>query len=102
MRYEREEWGSNKNTRRQHVAKDYRIVMMIGDNLGDFVDDEENSSSPDIRMAAADRHYDMWGKYWFMLANPTYGDWESALIDFKYEIPKSEQLQIKSQALDVK
>ena len=45
MRYEREEWGSNKNTRRQHVAKDYRIVMMIGDNLGDFVDDDENSSS---------------------------------------------------------
>ena len=102
MRYEREEWGSNKNTRRQHVAKDYRIVMMIGDNLGDFVDDEENSSSPDIRMAAAKRYYDMWGKYWFMLANPTYGDWENALIDFKYEIPKSEQLQIKSQALDVK
>ena len=102
MRYEREDWGSNKNTRRQHVAKDYRIVMMIGDNLGDFVDDEENSSSPDIRLAAAERHHDMWGKYWFMLANPTYGDWESALIDFKYEIPKSEQLQIKAQALDVK
>ena len=102
MRYEKEEWGSNKDTRRLHVAKDYRIVMMIGDNLGDFIDDEENSSSTDIRMAAAERHYDMWGKYWFMLANPTYGDWESALIDFKYEIPKSEQLQIKSQALDVK
>jgi len=102
MRYEKETWRSNKNTRREHIAKNYRIVMMIGDNLGDFVDDEENSSAPDIRMAAAQRYNDMWGKYWFMLANPTYGDWESALFNFKYETPKSEQLQIKSQALDVK
>ena len=39
--------------------------------------------------------------HWFMLAedffksNPTYGDWENTIIDFKYEIPRSEQLKIK-------
>ena len=32
----------NKTSRRQLIAEDYRIVMMFGDNLGDFIDIGEN------------------------------------------------------------
>ncbi|MBP0651754.1 hypothetical protein J8J40_32305, partial [Mycobacterium tuberculosis] len=32
------EWGSKKSTRIQHVAKDYRVMLLMGDNLGDFSD----------------------------------------------------------------
>ena len=39
-------WGSNKTSRRELIAKDYRIVMMFGDNFGDFVDINENLLSP--------------------------------------------------------
>lgn len=35
---EQEGWGSAKSTRRAFIAKDYRILLLIGDNLGDFTD----------------------------------------------------------------
>ena len=102
MKNEKPNWGSNKNSRRSLVAENYRIVMMIGDNLGDFVDGSDNKASAEVRLKAAKKYSEMWGKYWFMLANPTYGDWENTIIDFKYEIPRSEQLKIKLETLDSK
>ena len=100
MKNEKPNWGSNKNSRRSLVAQNYRIVMMIGDNLGDFVDGSDNKATAEIRMNAAKKYSHMWGTHWFMLANPTYGDWENTIIDFKYEIPRSEQLKIKLNTLD--
>ena len=100
MKNEKPNWGSNKNSRRSLVAQNYRIVMMIGDNLGDFVDGSDNKATAEIRLNAAKKYSHMWGTRWFMLANPTYGDWENTIIDFKYEIPRSEQLKIKLNTLD--
>jgi len=100
MKNEKPNWGSNKNSRRSLVAQNYRIVMMIGDNLGDFVDGSDNKATAEIRLNAAKKYSHMWGTHWFMLANPTYGDWENTIIDFKYEIPRSEQLKIKLNTLD--
>ena len=34
---ERENWGKEKQTRREHFAKDYRIIMLFGDDLSDFI-----------------------------------------------------------------
>ncbi len=95
-------WGSNKNSRRSLIAEDYRIVMMFGDNLGDFIDGSDNKNSSEHRMEVTKKHQDMWGQYWFMLPNPNYGDWESSIINFKYNISKEKQLQIKIDALDTK
>src|SRR5262249_20941693 len=33
------DWGSAKGTRRAYVAKSYRILINVGDNFGDFVDE---------------------------------------------------------------
>jgi acid phosphatase len=30
-------WPEDKRSRREHITKDYRIVLMVGDDLGDFV-----------------------------------------------------------------
>ena len=86
MKNEKPNWGSNKNSRRSLVAQNYRIVMMIGDNLGDFVDGSDNKATAEIRLNAAKKYSHMWGTHWFMLANPTYGDWENTIIDFKYQV----------------
>ena len=32
------DWGRKKSARRRNVAKDYRILALIGDNPGDFTD----------------------------------------------------------------
>jgi acid phosphatase len=75
---ERPEWESEKLTRRQEVARDYRIVLNVGDDLADFL--------PGVRrqdVAGRDRarcaHEGYWGRRWFMVPNPMYGSWLVAL-----------------------
>jgi acid phosphatase len=78
-RGERPEWqASPKGARRVFVASMYRILLMIGDDLGDFVVD--SSGTPEERAARAAPQQDWWGRRWIMLPNPMYGSWERAVI----------------------
>ena len=95
-------WGSNKTSRRELIAKDYRIVMMFGDNFGDFVDHNENLLSPKERVETIKKYSKYWGTSWYMLANPMYGAWEGAIIDFDYSPPRKELVEKKFDALDPK
>ena len=95
-------WGSNKTSRRELIAKDYRIVMMFGDNFGDFVDNNENLLSPKDRVEAIKKYSKYWGTSWYMFSNPMYGAWEGSVIDFNYRQPRDELLQKKLDALDSK
>ena len=64
-------WSSDKTSRRQCVRTTHDIVMLFGDQLGDFTEEGESTSG---RQAARTFRVH-WGKTWFMLPNPTYGDW---------------------------
>jgi len=87
---EKPEWApSDKKPRRQFIAQNYRIVMLFGDNLGDFV--SKYKTSPEDRDAVYDKYADYWGERWFMLPNTLYGSWESALFEHDYK--KSEKMQ---------
>ena len=66
-----------KGTRRAWVAQRYRVLQLLGDNLGDFLDGVD--ATPAARVAMTDRYQDWWGERWFMLPNPSYGSWEDAL-----------------------
>ena len=68
------EWSSDKTSRRACVARDYDIVMLFGDQLGDFTAEPDESSNESGRSAARE-HGELWGKSWWMLPNPTYGGW---------------------------
>ncbi len=78
LKNERPEWGSAKGTRRAAVAERYRIIMLVGDNLGDFTDSSDGSM--DQRGAVVEHHGDWWGTRWVMLPNPMYGDWVKAAV----------------------
>jgi len=68
-------WSTaNKTSRRDCVGHDFDIVMMLGDQLGDFVGDSGGSTLA-FRDALQSQHQDKWGKTWFMIPNPTYGTW---------------------------
>jgi acid phosphatase len=67
-----------KSERRRWVAQRHRIVLMLGDNLGDFLDGI--AASPDVRRTRIEPYADWWGQRWFMLPNPSYGSWESAVL----------------------
>ncbi len=64
-------WSSDKTSRRACVSLDYDIVMLFGDQLGDFTETDAPSSGRDT----AAEYAEYWGKTWFMLPNPTYGGW---------------------------
>ncbi len=77
---ERPGWGSQKNTRRREIASRYRVIQVFGDNLSDFMD-LPDSASPATRLQRALDAEAMWGTRWFLIPNPIYGDWETALMD---------------------
>ena len=84
------DWGSDKGSRRRLVSEQYRVLMLIGDNLGDFVDADDNTLSPDQRKGIVQNYKKYWGTKWFMLQNTTYGDWEGALYNFDYSLSPDE------------
>ncbi|MDA1098494.1 MAG: 5'-nucleotidase, lipoprotein e(P4) family [Proteobacteria bacterium] len=94
LKKERPEWESSKKSpRRAHVGKDYRVLLLIGDNFGDFVDGYRNTQAG--RAALMEKHADKWGKQWIVVANPTYGSWEAAAYGFNYKLSDDEKRALK-------
>ena len=69
---------SDKEPRRQEVAKKYNIVLLLGDNLNDF-DDLFFEKPAAERNANVDKSQSFFGSKYIVLPNATYGDWENAL-----------------------
>lgn len=84
---ERPDWGIDKDSRRRFIAESYRVLMLFGDDLGDFI--SEYRVSPQARVNEALKQNN-WGSKWFMLPNPMYGSWESSLIDFNSKLTADE------------
>ena len=97
-RGERQEWASDKGTRRSHVAQAYRVLLLIGDDLGDFLSNIRVSVSQRRSLAAG--HGEKWGSRWIMLPNPMYGSWESALYDHDFSLPRRTRLDRRIRMLD--
>jgi acid phosphatase len=69
FREERPEWAaSDKTPRRQAVAQNYRVIMLVGDAIGDFFE----SGGFD---APGDAWQSHWGTRWWVLPNAQYGGW---------------------------
>ncbi len=72
----------SKESRRQIVMKNYNVVMLLGDNLDDFMQVFE-SRPINERFAATDSMKNEWGKKFIVLPNAFYGEWENALFDYQ-------------------
>jgi 5'-nucleotidase (lipoprotein e(P4) family) len=92
------EWGSAKGTRRAYVAKSYRILLNIGDNFGDFVDEYRGTEAE--RLKIFEEHKARWGREWIMIANPTYGSFESAPFNHDFKLSAGERRKAKRGVLD--
>lgn len=88
LKSEQKDWTSEKESRRLLAAKDFRILMSIGDDFGDFLPDVKKNITPEQRFALVDKYQSYWGAKWFVLANPTYGSWQTILKQ-----PNSQYLQ---------
>ena len=95
-RGERPDWPSDKESRRRHIAQSYRVLLLVGDDLADFISEYRTPEPTRLREA---QKYNQWGTKWFMLPNPMYGSWESTLYDFNAELSREEVSQRKFKRL---
>jgi acid phosphatase len=80
-------WNREKSTRRDYIAQTHRVVMLIGDDLGDFIPcvrtkpyapcTERATGADRMQMVEENRH--LWGNGWYILPNPMHGSWTSAI-----------------------
>ena len=95
---EREGWGSDKTSRRAYVARDYRVVLLFGDDFNDFVSGAR--AGREARETLMEEHRAKWGTRWIMLPNPTYGSWERAITFGESGLTSAETMERKVGALD--
>ncbi|MBN2466770.1 MAG: hypothetical protein JXD19_01350 [Deltaproteobacteria bacterium] len=60
------------------VAERFRVLLIVGDDLNDFVSGAMRVS-PEERRQVAVRYAQCWGTKWIVLPNPVYGSWETRL-----------------------
>lgn len=88
LKGEQADWTSEKESRRLQAQQQYRVIMLAGDDLGDFLPNVKKDITPAQRFALVDKYQDFWGSRWIMLTNPTYGSWETIL-----QAPKTQYLR---------
>lgn len=89
----RKGWAArDKSARRESLSTDYRVVLIMGDNLNDTVS-EDNHGVMDSNRAR-------WGRSWIVLPNPAYGYWEKRLYNARRPLSDEEKTRTKLDSLD--
>lgn len=78
-------WDREKLSRREHIAKTHRVIMLFGDDLSDFIACSREkllhpcSKGATIasRLAATKEFSRYWGEGWYVFPNPMHGSWTS-------------------------
>ena len=91
-------WTSAKTSRRSYITDRYRVLMVFGDDLNDFV--AAKGISMEQREQLIRANSDQWGTHWFVLPNPVYGSWEQALYNFDETLSNGQKKKIKRDLLD--
>lgn len=90
-------FGSDKSCRRQLVGRTHRVLMQVGDQIEDMLSIRDRSRTG--REQAISPYLGWVGERWFVLPNPTYGSWESALFNTSQALPEEELRRQKLDAL---
>ena len=90
---------SSKEGRRKSVEANFRIVLLMGDNLNDFSEVFEKSRTVQDRINAAENNRALFGTKFIVLPNPMYGDWENAIYDYNFKLTEEEKTVKRADAL---
>lgn len=85
LSHERPEWSKEKSIRRRLIGERFRVIMLFGDDLGDFIpctrrrplDPCEEGATRAVRHAQVAEYETYWGDGWYVLPNPMHGSWTS-------------------------
>jgi len=92
--------ASDKTARRQRVSQSHWVVLLMGDNLGDFSAgfDRETAAA---RRAAVNAQANAFGSRYIMLPNPVYGAWEEAIYGGDRSLSDEEKSRARRNHLEV-
>ncbi len=71
--------ATDKSSRRAFVARSFRILMLFGDDLTDFISVPKQDSTVEERAKLFPIYEQFMGERWFVIPNPMYGSWERAI-----------------------
>ncbi len=92
-----EDQGSEKGCRRKSIGRSHRVLLQVGDQIGDLLTVQANT--PEGRETAMRPYLGWVGERWFVLPNPSYGSWEPALFNNEWSQPEGERRRQKLGAL---
>ncbi len=72
--------SSCKKERRDIVSENYEIIMLVGDNMGDFTEEFDERKTTGDMIEETDMAIDLLGSKYIVLPNPTYGTWEKPIL----------------------
>lgn len=90
-------WTSAKTERRKLITGRYRVLMIFGDDLNDFI--SAKNISQEKRDEIVRRHATLLSRKWFVLPNPVYGSWDQALFEFQNGLSEEEKKLIRQDKL---
>ena len=90
--------SGSKGEVRTRLSRSHRIVVLIGDNLEDYVDGTRTDAAS--RGAIAQRYAQWFGRRWIMLPNPVYGHWEALHYGYDYRAAHARKLARKRAVLE--
>lgn len=85
--------SSDKGPRRRFVASSHRVLVLVGDDLNDFVAGAKDTVEARRKLVGA--HLDRFGTRWFVIPNPMYGSWEQAVSGFQVGQTRDQALRAK-------
>lgn len=88
----------DKSARRQVVSQTHQVLLLMGDDLGDF-DQVFQNLSPSGRRQQVEQHAKWFGRRFIVLPNPMYGTWEGALYGYDWSISTNSKAKARLDAL---
>ncbi len=85
----------NKEPRRREIEKQYEIVLLAGDNLGDFYTASAKMPQRNQKVAALK---DQFGSKYIVLPNAMYGAWPAALKLYGKKAPVDSLLRVMTRS----
>ena len=89
---------SSKELRRQNIAKNYDVLLLLGDNLDDFSEIFENKQLIE-RKQNMEKARKEFGVHFIVFPNPMYGTWQAALYNYNFARSNLEKDQIHLNSL---
>lgn len=89
---------SSKKARRDMVRKNYEIILLMGDNLGDFSEIFEDRSQ-NYGFDVVEENKEKFGEKFIVLPNPMYGAWEGEIFHNNWDLSNEEKYNIRKSNL---